>query len=438
MRSKPVAPDTEGSNSTTPSSTAGAAPRQRVLVISQTFVPDAASVGQHMTDVAKELARRGFDVRVYTSERGYEDPSVRYPRRERIEVEHGNAVDVHRVPFASFGKKHMLLRVLGTASFQLQVLWHELATPDVAGIFFSTSPPLVGVTACIAKGLRRLPIAYWAMDLNPDQLIAMGKLKKASPVARFLETANRFILRHSSLVVALDHFMADRLLAHGDFRDKMLVMPPWSHSEAIDDIPRTANPFITKHGLSGKLVIMYSGNHSPANPLATLLEAAVAFKNNDRVRFVFVGGGLGKKEVEACIEQHGLTNMLSLPYQPLADLKYSLSAADVHVVSMGDGMAGIIHPCKIYGAMTVGRPILYLGPSPSHISDILDNHRCGWQVRHGDVEGMRSRIAAILDKPREELEGMGRAAREAHQKTFGEAALLGRMGDRLEQVFRRT
>ena len=30
-----------------------------ILIISQTFVPDPASVGQHMADVAFELARRG-------------------------------------------------------------------------------------------------------------------------------------------------------------------------------------------------------------------------------------------------------------------------------------------------------------------------------------------------------------------------------------------
>ena len=35
-------------------------------------------------------------------------------------------------------------------------------------------------------------------------------------------------------------------------------------------------------------------------------------------------------------------------------------------------MVGIIHPCKIYGAMAAARPILFLGPNPSHISDLLE------------------------------------------------------------------
>lgn len=385
-----------------------------------------------MADVARELARRGFEVRVYTSERGYEDPTVRYPRREVIEPD----VDIRRLPLASFGKQNLFTRAIGTASFQLQVLWHQLFTPSVAGIFFSTSPPLVGVTACIAGALRGIPIAYWAMDLNPDQLIAMGKLEPNGLTARVLEAANRLILSRSSLIVALDRFMQQRLLERGDFADKILVMPPWPHQdETSEPAAQAANPFRAAHGLTGKRVIMYSGNHSPSNPLTTLLEAAVAFKNDDRVRFLFVGGGTGKQQVEACIAEHDLTNTLSLPYQPLADLKHSLSAADVHVVSMGNEMAGIIHPCKIYGAMAVGRPILYLGPSPSHVSDILSVDGCGWQVSHGDMEGMKQRIQTILTTPAEELQRMGEAAQRAVRARLSQRILLERMGNRLEDTF---
>lgn len=65
-----------------------------------------------------------------------------------------------------------------------------------------------------------------------------------------------------------------------------------------------------------------------------------------------IGGGNGKKEVDDKIAA-GARNILSLPYQPLEEIKFSLSAADVHVVSMGDDMVGIVHPCKVYGAMTV-------------------------------------------------------------------------------------
>src|SRR5215469_17688991 len=158
-----------------------------LLVVSQTFIPDPASVGQHVADVALELARRGnasgkYRVRVYASARGYENPNDIYPRRETI----GQA-DVRRFGLASFGKKNLLLRVIGTAAFHIQAFFAALFTPRLAGIFFSTSPPLIGLPLSIVAFIRRVPTAYWAMDLNPDQLIALGKLKQSSLTAKVLE-----------------------------------------------------------------------------------------------------------------------------------------------------------------------------------------------------------------------------------------------------------
>src|SRR5205823_1552610 len=108
----------------------------------------------------------------------------------------------------------------------------------------------------------------------------------------------RFILRNSSLIVALDRFMASRLEQRFPLQQKMVIMPPWPHEDCIESLAHADNPFRSRHGLDDKFVIMYSGNHSPSNPLSTLLDAAVKLKHDDAVKFLFVGGGLGKKEVE--------------------------------------------------------------------------------------------------------------------------------------------
>ena len=77
----------------------------------------------------------------------------------------------------------------------------------------------------------------------------------------------------------------------------------------------------------------------------------------------------------------------------------SLSAADLQVVVLGDPYVGIIHPCKIYNTLTVGAPILYIGPEASHISDIFASMRpepavpstC-YSARHRDVAGVLDQI----------------------------------------------
>jgi colanic acid biosynthesis glycosyl transferase WcaI len=211
-------------------------------------------------------------------------------------------------------------------------------------------------------------------------------------------------------------------------------MPPWPHEEHIQS-ETGQNPFRTRHGLDGQFVIMYSGNHSPSNPLKTLLDAAVQLKDDPNLKFVFVGGGSGKKEVESAIHDHNLIHTISLPYQPLSELKYSLTAADVHIVSLGETMVGIIHPCKIYGAMTAGKPILFLGPRPSHISDLLDQHDIGFQVSHGNIQAAIDVITLMRAMPSQDLQGMGQRARELLNESLSQRLLCGKFCDAVETAF---
>jgi colanic acid biosynthesis glycosyl transferase WcaI len=405
--------------------------RPSLLVFSQVFVPDPASVGQHMADVTIAMAKRGHQVRVYCANRGFENPKLKYAAKENL---HG--VAIRRLPFSSFGKKTLVHRGLGTLSLLFQFLIIGLFKANVEGILFSTSPPFIGLACAIIAKIRGIPIIYWAMDLNPDQLLAMKKIKPNGITHRVLEGINQIILRESALIVVLDRFMAERIAERGVAKEKMLILPPWPHEQHLEDMDPSQNPFRQRHGLVDKFVIMYSGNHSPANPLATLLEASVKYKDQDNLRFLFVGGGSGKKEVENAIAKHQLKNVISLPYQPLADLKYSLSAADVHVVSLGEDMVGIIHPCKIYGAMAVGRPILFLGPRPSHVSDILEANRIGWHVAHGEVAAAEQAIEEAQSVGSATLAAMGKTARDVLDQRLSQELVCGQFCDAMEKTMK--
>jgi len=69
----------------------------------------------------------------------------------------------------------------------------------------------------------------------------------------------------------------------------------------------------------------------------------------------------------------------------------ALSAADLHVVVVGDPFVGIVHPCKIYNILRLGVPFLYIGPPQSHISELLRSRAAGdWahEFRHGNAESV--------------------------------------------------
>jgi hypothetical protein len=382
-----------------------------------------------MHDVAAEMVRRGWRVVVYCADRGYHDPTLRYASRELRD-----GVDVRRLPLSSFGKRSLLIRLVGAMSFLLQAALRGLFMRGLDGILVSTSPPLCPAAAWIVGTLRRrVAITYWVMDLNPDQLVALGLFKEDSLVVRIFDWFNRRILARANNVVTLDRFMAERLLAKRDVRSKLTVMPPWPLEDHLEIVEHADNPFRREHQLDGRFVIMYSGNHTKYSPLRTILDAAVRLRDDDRVRFMFIGEGSGKPEVDQVIAEHRLTGAISLPYQPLDQIKYSLSAAELHLVVLGDDEVGTRHPCKIYGAMALAKPILLVGPDPSHVSDLVQNAGIGWHIRHGQVDEAVQLIRQMLDAPREEIAAMGQRARQEIDRELNVAKLRGRLCDLIEQ-----
>lgn len=205
--------------------------------------------------------------------------------------------------------------------------------------------------------------------------------------------------------------MRDRITAKGIAPEKIGVIPPWSQDNEVRFDAAGREQSRAAHGLQDKFVVMYSGNHSPVHPLDTLMQAADILKADASVIFCFVGGGSEFKRVKRWAEQGRLTNILCLPYQPLNRLAASLSAADAHVVVMGEAMLGLVHPCKIYNILAVGAPVIYIGPRPSHVTEILD--RLGDEypsvlAAHGEggllarhIQRLRQKVTGIRQPPPE-------------------------------------
>lgn len=388
-----------------------------LLVISQVYVPDPASVGQHIADVAEAMVRRGYRVRVLTSRRGYDNPSEVFPARETR-----CGVEVVRLPFSSFGKRSLLHRVLGQLLFLLQAIVRGVFAPRLCKILVSTSPPMASMAALVVSVVRRVPISYWVMDLNPDQVIALQKVGANNLAVRALRWLNRRIFARASEVVVLDRFMAERIRGQYHVAGRIEVVPPWPHDEHLE-LGNAENAFRDRHNPDGRFVVMYSGNHSLASPVTTVLEAARRLRDDARFLFMFIGGGQGKAEVEEAIATGAGTNLISLPYQPLDQLCYSLSTADVHVVTLGSAMVGIIHPCKVYGALAVGRPVLFVGPSPSHVSDLLERFAVGWHVQQGDVDGLVQHLLSAADLPAGDRAELSQRAKQVISGAFAKDAL---------------
>ena len=99
------------------------------------------------------------------------------------------------------------------------------------------------------------------------------------------------------------------------------------------------------------------------------------------------------------------------------------------MVSIADEAIGVVHPCKVYGALAVGRPVIALAARESYVGDILAGGDIGWVVEHGDVDRLVGILEGLPGTAPAVVAGMGRAARQAAATTFSRATLLGRVCD---------
>ncbi len=364
----------------------------RVLLLNQTFYPDTASTAQHLADLATGLAGRGHEVTVIAGNRAYDDPGKRFASSETW-----RGVRIRRVPSTGFGKSSKWRRAADFASFILSACLRLLISKRPCVVVALTSPPLISSIAALYARLTRSRFVYWVMDLNPDEAIAAGWLRADSRAGVALEWLSRFSFRSATKIIALDRFMAGRIEAKGIPTAKIETILPWSHDDQVRFDGRGREEFRAAHGLQNQFVVMYSGNHSPVHPLDALMQAAERLAGEPGISFCFVGGGSEFKRVKRWAETRKLHNVLCLPYQPMEKLSASLSAADAHVVVMGEAMVGLVHPCKIYNMMAVGGTVVYIGPERSHITEILDEPGGDFRairVGHADGESLAAQIRA--------------------------------------------
>jgi glycosyltransferase involved in cell wall biosynthesis len=399
-----------------------------ILLLNQAFYPDVVSTAQHAADLARGLTQAGHKVTVVCSSRGYDDPHIRFPQRETW-----NDVTIIRIRSTGFGKASKWRRAIDFGTFMVICALRLCLLPRFDVVVAMTSPPLISFLSSLAVPSKASNLVFWSMDLNPDEAIAAGWVSRKSLAARVLSLMLLYSLKRAAVVVALDRFMKDRIQAKGISAEKILVVSPWSHDDRVRFDPAGREEFRANYKVSHKFVVMYSGNHSPCHPLDTLLQAAERLAENEDIAFCFVGGGSEFVKVKERARSRGLRNVLCIPYQPIEKLSGSLSAADLHVVVMGDQYVGIVHPCKIYNVLAVKKPFLYIGPSESHVTDILGQSDA-YVSSHGDVEGV---VANILRARRNTVLGSQRGVDEV-EILFSRNRLVSQMISAIEQAGEQT
>lgn len=393
----------------------------KLLFLNRWYWPDHAATAQQLADLAEQLAAAGHEVEVLCSRRSYRGEAAPLPRSE----EHAG-VRVRRL--RGLGPGGRPRRALDYAFFHLQAALHLLLHGrDARVVIALTDPPALGLHGLALRLLTfgRVKSVVWCMDLLADAAEALGVVEPGSLGARLAHWPERLSLRGANAVVALGPCMRGRLEGHGVRPERIHEIGVWADGE---EVPRTepgSGTLRKELGLEGRFVVMYSGNAGLVHDFDSTLEAMKRLRDDERIRFVFAGGGPRLPELKAAAETNGLRNVSFLPYFPRERLGEALGLADAHLVTLRRGMEGVVVPCKLSGALAAGRPVLAVAPEGSTVTRVVRAAGAGFALPPEDAQGLVEALRRLAGEPALAL-AMGRRAREAFERDHDKELLTRR------------
>jgi glycosyltransferase involved in cell wall biosynthesis len=298
---------------------------------------------------------------------------------------------------------------------------------------------LIAAPVCRLRGAR---LVNWLQDIFPETAEALrvgGRGAKA--LYRVLRWFRDRSLRAAHTNVVLGERMAERVCRLGILPERVRVIANWADGSTIEPIEREKNALRAAWGLSDAFVVGYSGNLGRAHEIESLLEAmskvetaqgrrgeipsTAAAQSLPAVRWLFIGGGALFELLKAEVARQGLTSVHFKPYQPRARLAQSLSAADVHLVSLRPELESLIVPSKFYGVCAAGRPTVFIGDGDGEIARLIERHDCGRTVPKGDGTRLAQTVLELAADGGP-CSAMGNRARRAFDAEFDKAIAIAR------------
>lgn len=408
--------------------------KPNIVFVINYFHPDYASTGQLLTELCLHLQHE-FNITVIA-----ELPrSMEAGSKQRYSYDQLENIRIIRIRLPEVNKRNKASRLRYIATYFFYAVFMLLRQKNTDFIYTISQPPILGgLIGTIGKLLKRAKHIYNIQDFNPEQAEAVGfnKSKWLLGAARWMDTQNCKIADH---IITVGYDMKDTLEKRFAYHNvtSNTVIHNWTDEEDIVPLPKThpkVAEFLADHGLKGKFIVMYSGNLGLYYDLENLITMTEQFKGFKDLVFLFIGEGAVKAQMQQYVEEHKITQVTFLSFQPKENLKYSLNAADIHLVVNQKGIKGVSVPSKIYGVMAAGKPVLGVLEQGSEAHRLIEDSECGLLVEPQQYDEFVTRLKTMYFMDRNNLKASGLNGRAYLERHLKRETAMGKYRDLLQKL----
>lgn len=408
----------------------------KICIFTNHFYPEDFKVN----DIAFELAKLGYDVTVLTAIPDYPkgkffDGYSLFKRRHEMV----NGVNVIRLPIIPRGKGGAIRLVLNYLSYyfclSIFTFFHGFRNKYDKIFVHLTSPFFIGVCAKKLSKRQKIPMIFWTLDLWPESLISAGGFKNKLLINQQTRMVSKVYEQCSKILIGSKGFEKS-ICEKGNFKDKLVYFPNWAE-DVKGECPaefeiNKIEPFASKK--DDDFILLFAGNLGEAQNLDAILDAAYLLKNEQHIKFVFVGDGRRKEHLENIVKEKCLQNTVYFTGRyPITTMPVFMKNADVLLFSLKDEPCfNLTVPSKVQFYMAQGKMILAMINGDG--AELVRESNCGFVVPAGDSIALSEQIKSISNMDKEKLYLFGQNGFNYYAKNFERKLRFSQLKDLLNNV----
>lgn len=404
-----------------------------ILFLTDNFPPEVNAPASRTFEHCCEWVKAGHQVTVITCAPNFPKGKVYDGYRNKLwQTETMEGIKVIRVWSYITANEGFVKRILDYVSYMVSAM---LAAPFVRkpDLVIGTSPQFF--TACaayVASRMKRVPFVFELRDIWPESIKAVGAMEDSAAL-RFFEKIEMFLYRKAARIVSVTESFKRTLIARGIDADKIDVVTNGVDVSRFKPMPKD-DELVKKYGLEGKFVAGYIGTHGMAHALETILEAAEKIRerpDGDTYRFILLGHGAKKQELQQKATAMGLGNVIFIDSVPKEQVPRYWSLLDVSIIHLRKTpLFTTVIPSKLFECMGMGIPTLHGVAGES--ADIVEREGAGIVFEPENSDELVEKLVKL--KGDEELYRQLSENCLAGAKNYDRSVLAGRMLNILESI----
>ena len=385
--------------------------KKDILFLCQFFYPEYNSSATLPFDTAKYLASHGFSVGALC---GY---PKEYSKDKDVPLkETKDGVDIQRIKYLQLKRGSKIGRLINYFSFTFKALFHTGKLRKYKTVMVYSNPPILPMVAVLASMLFKTKIVFVSYDVYPEVAYASKTLNPGSFISKVMNKLNHQLFNRVSKVISLTDEMKTFLLENRKelTEDKVVTIPNWAHEKLIRPDKKAYERFGYNQD---QFIVSYFGNMGTCQDMETLINAVEKLKDEENIKFLFVGHGNKVEGIRETIKEKQLKNIQLLDFLTGKDFEQAVAVSSCCVVSLEKGLKGTCAPSKYYSYLQGGKPILGIVEEGSYLEEEIIREKLGYVAHNQDSDLLVKHIKHMSENKSECLE-IGKRVTQLYEKYY--------------------